>query len=136
VPYLRPDGAVGYRCPGEPVAMYVRKGGDVADTADRSCLCNALMANVGLGQTRRATGYVEDQLVTLGSDLDGVRAMLHLHPDGWSAAQAVTWLLGRSAVADAGRPCNEGGRASNPHQISRYLSSPAMRRGRPRSQDR
>jgi NAD(P)H-dependent flavin oxidoreductase YrpB (nitropropane dioxygenase family) len=94
VPYLRPDGEVGYRCPGEPVTMYVRKGGDAADTAGRACLCNSLMANVGLGQTRRGTGYTEDPLVTLGSDLDGVRAMLRLHPDGWSTAQAVTWLLG------------------------------------------
>jgi NAD(P)H-dependent flavin oxidoreductase YrpB (nitropropane dioxygenase family) len=99
VPYVRPDGAVGYRCPGEPVTMYVRKGGDPADTAGRSCLCNALMANVGLGQTRRVTGYVEDPLVTLGSDLDGVRSMLRLHPDGWSAAQAVTWLLGADTAA-------------------------------------
>ena len=93
VPYLRPDGAVGYRCPGEPVHMYLRKGGDAADTAGRSCLCNALLANVGLGQTRRASGYAEDPLVTLGSDLDGVHAMLQHHPNGWSAAQAVTWLL-------------------------------------------
>ncbi len=95
VPYLRPNGAIGYRCPGEPEHMYVRKGGDAADTAGRSCLCNALMANVGLGQTRRASGYVEDPLVTLGANLDGVRAMLEHHANGWSAAQAVTWLLGR-----------------------------------------
>ena len=94
VPYLRPGGAVGYRCPAEPVHMYVRKGGDPADTADRSCLCNALLANVGLGQTR-ASGYAEDPLVTLGSDLDGVREMLQRHAHGWSAAQAVTWLLAR-----------------------------------------
>ncbi len=93
VPYLRPDGGVGYRCPGEPVHMYLRKGGEAADTAGRSCLCNALLANVGLGQTRRAGGYTEDPLVTLGSSLDGVRAMLTRYPDGWSAAQAVTWLL-------------------------------------------
>lgn len=94
VPYLRPDGAVGYRCPGEPVTMYARKGGDAADTVSRACLCNGLMASVGLGQVRRATGYVENPLVTLGSDLDGVHAMFQLHPHGWSAAEAVTWLLG------------------------------------------
>jgi hypothetical protein len=78
--------------------MYVRKGGDPADTAGRSCLCNALLANVGLGQTR-ASGYAEDPLVTLGSDLDGVRAMLQHHAHGWSAAQAVTWLLARQPRA-------------------------------------
>lgn len=93
VPYLRPDGVVGYRCPAEPVDIYVRKGGDVADTVGRSCLCNGLTASVGLGQTRRS-GYVEDPLVTLGSDLDGVHEMFRLYPDGWSAGQAVTWLLG------------------------------------------
>ncbi|HEV2372653.1 MAG TPA: nitronate monooxygenase [Streptosporangiaceae bacterium] len=93
VPYLRPDGALGYRCPGEPVHMYVRKGGDASATAGRACLCNALLANVGLGQTRRVNGYTEEPLVTLGSGLDGVRAMLEEHPAGWSAAQAVTWLL-------------------------------------------
>ncbi len=95
VPYLRPDGAVGYRCPGEPAHMYVRKGGEAAETAGRSCLCNALLANVGLGQTRRADSYTEDPLVTLGSNLDGVRAMLERHANGWSAAQVVTWLLAR-----------------------------------------
>lgn len=93
VPYLRPSGAVGYRCPGEPVHMYLRKGGEAADTASRACLCNALLASIGLGQTRRTSGYTEDPLVTLGSSLDGVRAMLQSHPHGWSAAQAVTWLL-------------------------------------------
>jgi NAD(P)H-dependent flavin oxidoreductase YrpB (nitropropane dioxygenase family) len=93
VPYMRPNGAIGYRCPGEPVHMYLRKGGEAADAASRSCLCNALLANVGLGQTRRTGGYSEDPLVTLGSSLDGVQAMLQRHPHGWSAAQAVTWLL-------------------------------------------
>jgi len=92
VAYARPDGGIGYRCPGEPVHMYVRKGGQAAATNGRSCLCNALLANVGLGQARR-TGYTENPLVTLGSDLDGVRAMLQRYPHGWSAAQAVTWLL-------------------------------------------
>jgi NAD(P)H-dependent flavin oxidoreductase YrpB (nitropropane dioxygenase family) len=93
VPYLRSGGDVGYRCPAEPVHMYIRKGGDPADTAHRSCLCNALLANIGLGQTRAPGGYAEDPLVTLGSDLDGVRGMLQRHAHGWSAAQAVTWLL-------------------------------------------
>lgn len=94
-PYRRDGGAVGYRCPGEPEHMYVRKGGDAAGTAGASCLCNALLANVGLGQTRR-TGYTEDALVTLGSDLDGVHSMLAGHPGGWSAAEAVGWLLGQA----------------------------------------
>ena len=93
VPYAREKGGIGYRCPGEPVHVYLRKGGSVTDTVGRTCLCNALLANVGLGQARRS-GYTEDPLITLGSSLDGVRALLQRHPQGWSAVEAVAWLLG------------------------------------------
>ena len=93
-PYLTAAGRVGYRCPGEPVAVYQRKGGDLADTVGRRCLCNALTADVGLGQTR-PDGYQEPGLVTLGSDLSGPRRLLERHPEGWTAAQAVAWLEGR-----------------------------------------
>lgn len=92
VPYERPDGSMGYRCPAEPVDAYLRKGGDVADTIGRSCLCNALTADIGLGQHRK-DGYVEQPLVTLGEDLDGARDLLASHPEGWSAATAVAYLL-------------------------------------------
>ena len=61
------------------------------DTVGRKCLCNALAANVGLGQTRR-DGYAEMPLLTLGADLDGARHLLKRHPGGWTAAQAVAWL--------------------------------------------
>jgi hypothetical protein len=80
------------------VHTYLRKGGDTADTANRVCLCNALLADVGLGQTRRDSGYTEDPLVTLGSGLDGAAAMLRRYPAGWSAAQAVAWLLADPAA--------------------------------------
>jgi NAD(P)H-dependent flavin oxidoreductase YrpB (nitropropane dioxygenase family) len=92
-PYLRENGTVGHRCPAEPEKQFVRKGGNEADTEGRLCLCNALMANVGLGQTR-ATGYVEKPLITLGADLDGPKRLAALHPDGWTARQALDWLLG------------------------------------------
>ena len=92
VPYEREPGVVGYRCPAEPVHTYLRKGGDLADTVGRKCLCNGLMANVGLGQTRR-DGYQEAPIVTLGADLDAVAKMLSDLPEGWTAAQAVDHLL-------------------------------------------
>jgi NAD(P)H-dependent flavin oxidoreductase YrpB (nitropropane dioxygenase family) len=90
-PYLTDGGGIGYRCPGEPVHMYARKGGDPAETVGRACLCNALTADIGLGQTRR-DGYVEPALVTLGSDLDGVRELAVRHPGGWTGADVVAWL--------------------------------------------
>lgn len=92
-PVERPDGTLAYRCASEPVHMYLRKGGRSEDVTGRKCLCNALMANVGLGQVRRG-GYVEEPAVTFGQDLDGARRLLALHPHGWSAEQALDWLLG------------------------------------------
>lgn len=90
-PYLRADGAVGYRCPAEPVRTYLRKGGTRQDTAGRACLCNALTANVGLGQIR-PDGYSEEPLVTL-ADVDGARRLAAAYPAGWSALEALRWLL-------------------------------------------
>jgi NAD(P)H-dependent flavin oxidoreductase YrpB (nitropropane dioxygenase family) len=93
VPFERQPGTLGYRCPAEPVHMYVRKGGDLADTVGRKCVCNGLTAGAGLGQTRR-DGYTEVPIVTLGADLEGVTKMLSAFPEGWTAAQAVDRLLG------------------------------------------
>jgi hypothetical protein len=84
--------AVGYRCPAEPVEDFVRKGGAAADAVGRKCLCNALTATVGLGQSRPG-GYLEPPLATLGTDLAGATDLLRRHPDGWSAGQAIDYLL-------------------------------------------
>ena len=93
VPYEREPGDIGYRCPAEPEHMYVKKGGELADTVGRKCLCNGLMAGIGLGQGRR-DGYSELPILTLGADLEGVAQMLADMPDGWTAVQAVERLLG------------------------------------------
>jgi len=92
VPIARADGTVGRRCAAEPERPFTRKGGTSEDAAGRLCLCNALMANVGLGQTR-STGYVEPPLITLGADLDGPKRLAALHPQGWTAREALDWLL-------------------------------------------
>ena len=62
------DGSIDYRCPAEPVPLFVAKGGSEADTVDRKCLCNALMACIGLAQ-QRDDGVLEPPLVTSGDDL-------------------------------------------------------------------
>ena len=95
-PAERPDGSILYRCASEPAHMYLKKGGHEEDLVGRKCLCNALFANVGLSQVRRS-GYVEGAAVTLGQDLDGARRLIEIHPGGWTAGQAIDWLL--SAVA-------------------------------------
>lgn len=92
-PVERDDGKIAYRCPSEPVHMYERKGGTAEDTVGRSCLCNSLAANVGLGQVRSG-GYVEPPLVTLGVDVDGAARLAERHPGTWTAADVVDWLVG------------------------------------------
>lgn len=66
--YRRPDGGLGYRCPAEPISQYVQKGGRDEDTIGRKCLCNGLMANIGLGQGD-TDGQREAPLLTAGDDL-------------------------------------------------------------------
>jgi nitronate monooxygenase len=95
-PYRRPDGKVGYRCPAEPIASYVAKGGTEEDAKGRKCLCNALIANVGMPQ-RLPDGTDEKCLITLGDDLAEVSRFC---PDGkveFTAADVVRVLLGDPA---------------------------------------
>ncbi len=51
-PFEKSDGTIGWRCPAEEPETYARKGGNPRDSVGRKCLCNALAANIGLGQIR------------------------------------------------------------------------------------
>jgi nitronate monooxygenase len=90
--YATPDGKIGYRCSAEPVANYVAKGGKVEETVGRKCLCNALMANIGHGQTRK-DGSVEPPLITVGDDLNTVAQFLKPGRASYRAADVVASLL-------------------------------------------
>ena len=68
--YAKEGGGVGYRCPGEPEEKYLSKGGSIQATVGKQCLCNGLMATIGLGQRRGE--YVEPALVTAGEDAAGL----------------------------------------------------------------
>jgi NAD(P)H-dependent flavin oxidoreductase YrpB (nitropropane dioxygenase family) len=92
--YERSPGVVGYRCPSEPIDMYIKKGGTIEDTEGRMCLCNGLTVTIGIGQTR-ADGYSEAPLMTLGSDLGGALQLTKLYPQGWTAVQAIDYMLGK-----------------------------------------
>ena len=96
-PYRRDDGSIGYRCAAEPVASYLRKGGELADTVGRVCLCNALLANVGHAQ-RREGGREEPALLTAGDGLDAIGALL-VDRDDYTAADVVRHLLGDSDLS-------------------------------------
>jgi len=90
--YRSDDGTLAYRCPAEPVNDYVRKGGDAADTVGRKCLCNALLADVGLGQARRS-GATEPALLTSGDDFSSVAHLLTTKQSSYTAADVLEFLL-------------------------------------------
>jgi NAD(P)H-dependent flavin oxidoreductase YrpB (nitropropane dioxygenase family) len=91
VAYRDERGRIGYRCAAEPVEAYVKKGGLEADTVGRRCLCNALMANVGLPQLRR-DGVIEPPLLTSGDDLVTISSFL-AGREQYAAADVIRYLL-------------------------------------------
>ena len=92
--YRSDDGAIDYRCAGEPVTTYVAKGGKAESAEGRKCLCNSLMANIGHPQVR-AGKHVEKGLITAGDDLANL--IRFLRPDGseYHASDVIAALLGR-----------------------------------------
>lgn len=90
-PYRRDDGRIAYRCASEPVDTFVKKGGDLDATVGRKCICNALMANIGLGQVRK-DGNRELPLLTSGDDLRNLGKFLG-DRTSYSAEEVVAHLL-------------------------------------------
>jgi NAD(P)H-dependent flavin oxidoreductase YrpB (nitropropane dioxygenase family) len=94
--YRRSDGRIGYRCPAEPVEDYIAKGGALDDTEGRRCICNGLVAAIGMPQ-RREWG-VEPPIVTSGDDLVRMRGFLRGRTS-YSARDVITYLLSGDAAA-------------------------------------
>jgi nitronate monooxygenase len=89
-PYCTGQADIGYRCPGEPVDSYTAKGGAQADTLGRQCLCNGLMATIGLGQERAAGS--EAPIITSGEDLSAVAAMVARVSRSYTAQDVLDYL--------------------------------------------
>ncbi len=90
--YVRPDGQVGYRCPAEPLTSFLAKGGKPEESVSRKCLCNALIANIGMPQVL-PDGTQEQCLVTVGDDLANIGRFCSLeHPD-YSAEDVIRIIL-------------------------------------------
>ena len=95
-PYVKPDGEVGYRCAAEPVADFVAKGGTLAEAEGRKCLCNGLLAAVGLGQVRpTAAGtageatWTEPAIVTAGAETADIARFLKPGATSYTAADVL-----------------------------------------------
>ena len=89
--YRKENGEVGWRCPAEEIDAYVAKGGLLEETRGRKCVCNALMANIGLGQVTRA-GSEELPLVTSGDAVSEVAEYLPPGADSYRAEDVLARL--------------------------------------------
>ncbi len=89
--YRTEKGRIDYRCPSEPVDTYLKKGGSEEDTVGRKCLCNALMANLDLGQVRDL-GETEKPLLTSGDDLELLGKFLNGR-SSYTATDVLDYLL-------------------------------------------
>jgi len=90
--YEKKDGSLGWRCASEPVKTYLRKGGTEEDAAGRKCLCNSLMANIGMPQVRKKVS-VELPLITSGYDLSAIRKIVKTGNQSYKASEVLDFLL-------------------------------------------
>ena len=73
------------------MAAYVRKGGNEADVVGRKCVCNGLMATIGIGQLQK--GGIEAPLLTAGDDAVDVAQFVKPGCDSYTAADVIHCLL-------------------------------------------
>jgi nitronate monooxygenase len=89
--YSKGESVLGYRCSGEPVEHYLRKGGLHERTLGKECLCNGLLATVGLGQIRD-DGAVRP-IVTAGEDLSFVEPLVARVGTDYTARDVIEYLI-------------------------------------------
>jgi nitronate monooxygenase len=86
------DGDIVYLCASEPEEDFERKGGSLQDTVGRSCLCNNLLATIGLAKPRK-DGSTEQPIVTSGDDLTEMGVFFKNGSTSYSAADVIDVLL-------------------------------------------
>ncbi|MCA9805232.1 MAG: nitronate monooxygenase, partial [Cyanobacteria bacterium HKST-UBA02] len=93
--YKRDDCSVGFRCPGEPEPLYQIKNGEADNTSGRKCLCNALLASVGLPQVQvfGESQYIEMPLVTAGESIREIARFIEPGKSDYSARAVVDVIL-------------------------------------------
>jgi len=97
--FKTPEGKISYRCPAEPVASFVRKGGAAELATEARCLCNALLANIGLGMSY-AGGRLEQPLLTVGKHLESLGLLVSRFGADYTADDVLLFLgLGAPAKA-------------------------------------
>jgi nitronate monooxygenase len=86
------------RCSAAPIDDFIGKRGLPVNTEDKRCLCNGLLATVGLGQVGTQPGEFgeEPAVVTLGNHLDGIRRLSRQGQTTYFVKNVVEDILGES----------------------------------------
>jgi nitronate monooxygenase len=92
--YRKPDGNVGYRCPAEPEADFLRKGGKLEEIAGRKCICNGLISSAGAPQLL-SEGRYEPGIVTLGADYPKIVEFCRNGNPDYNAERVINIILGK-----------------------------------------
>jgi nitronate monooxygenase len=112
--YRTESGTIAYRCASEPENVYVAKGGVFEETVGRKCLCNCLLADIGLQQVRR-DGTEEPGMVTTGDDLAGILRFFSAATEETYSATTVVMTLTSQLPAEALATPAESPSADNPY---------------------
>ncbi|HAV13441.1 MAG TPA: 2-nitropropane dioxygenase [Opitutae bacterium] len=88
--YEKVDGSIAYRCPAGPRERYLASGGTEAEAEGKHCLCNGLMATIGLGQIR--DGQAIPPLITFGENLSFLDSLLQPFETSYTAEQLIAHL--------------------------------------------
>lgn len=95
--YRTDRGTVGFRCPAGPSDTFVLRGGDEGEALNKVCLCNNLLATIGLGQMRN--GIEEIPVATLGRDSNFIRELVKSSGRNYTARDAIEYLIGNPVAA-------------------------------------
>ena len=116
--YQNAEGKVGMRCPAEPIEDYLKKGGELADTKGRKCLCNALMSDIGMSQIQNS-GQIEKPLLTAGDDLNQLSRILKERAD-YSSADVVRYLMDAENLTTSLSEIPSGAGSSEEAQLEHF----------------
>ncbi|GMQ81906.1 MAG: nitronate monooxygenase [Rhodothermia bacterium] len=93
--FEKEDGSVGWRCSADVEEIYVRNRGKLEDAVGRKCLCNGLMANIGMGQIRKNAGE-EVPLLTCGDGVSRILKVMKPGKSSYSSSDVIDFLLNGS----------------------------------------
>jgi len=89
--YINDKGKVAYRCASEPEKVYIKKGGNPNIMDGKLCLCNGLLATIGLPQIKK--NGIEPPLITSGQNFDFLENILKKDSDSYNSKDVIDYIL-------------------------------------------